>query len=71
MVGMKTREAFKAENHRDPEDDNELLMFFVSKGGARWFKRRFLQYCNYVPQEEISSYYQNKEWETKETNEHA
>ncbi len=70
-VSMKTREAFMSENRREPENDNELIQFFVNKGGARWFKRRFFQYRSDMLEEDIARYYKNKFWETKETNDTA
>lgn len=71
MVGIKTREAFISEKHRNPENDDELAMFFVEMGGARWFKRRFFQYRSDCSEKQISDYYKNREWETKEKNDHV
>lgn len=71
MVSIKTREAFMSEEHREPESDDQLGEFFVRKGGARWFKRRFFQYRSDRPEEEIRKYYQNREWETKEKDDHV
>jgi hypothetical protein len=70
-MSIKTREAFMAENHREPGDDNELMQFFINKGGARWFKRRFFQYRSDMSEQDIARYYEGKYWEEKEKNDTA
>lgn len=70
-VGIKTREAFMAEEHREPENDDELMQFFVNKGGARWIKRKLFQYRSDIPEADIVRYYEDRAWETRETNDVA
>jgi hypothetical protein len=73
MVGARTKKAFEKVmgTTTPPPNDDMLGMFYTTHGGAKYFKRRNYQYLKEkTTPEDIRNYYENRLWETKETNEH-